>query len=67
MLTLSNEEIRGLTGCARRADQEAWLLSNGVPFRKDGERILVATTNAERWLSGHNMPKLSEPNLAAAR
>ena len=67
MLTLSIEEIRSLTGCARRSDQESWLSLHGVPFRKDGERILIARANAERWLSGQNIPKLAEPNLAAVR
>lgn len=67
MLTLSIEEIRSLTGCARRADQEAWLSSHGVPFRKDGERILIARSNAERWLSGQNIPQMAEPNLSAVR
>ena len=67
MLTLKIEEIRSLTGCARRADQEAWLSSYGVPFRKDGERILIARANAERWLSGQKIPQLAEPDLTAVR
>jgi hypothetical protein len=52
MLTLTPEELRELTGRARRGDQRAWLEAQGIPFRVDGERLLVSRQHAQDWLSG---------------
>lgn len=64
---LSTPELRSLTGKARRGDQEAWLLERGIPYRWDGERLLVSRNAVDQWLAGREVPVYREPNLAGVR
>ncbi len=66
-MILSAEELRSLTGKARRGDQEAWLLERGIPYRWDGVRLLVSRSMADQWLAGKELPVWREPNLAGVR
>lgn len=54
MLTelLLPEEIKQLTGCTPRDAQCSKLESMGVPFRRDGARILVSRDILRRWTCG---------------
>ncbi len=67
VLTLQHAELREFTGRARRSDQEAWLRERGIPYRWDGERLLVSRTMADRWLAGGEMVQSREPNLQGVR
>ena len=66
-MLLSPEMLRALTGRARREDQAAWLEERGIPFQRDGLRILVAEKHVEGWLAGQAIVKPREPNLAGVR
>lgn len=57
MLTLTPEELRQLTGKARRNYQAEWLALNGIPYRLDGLRILVGRTAVDSWLGGKDVPQ----------
>jgi hypothetical protein len=48
----SQSEVKGLTGKSARGAQAEWLAGQGVPFRRDGARILVSREHVRRWLSG---------------
>jgi hypothetical protein len=49
---LSPVEVRELAGRASRDAQAEWLSAQGVPYRRDGARILVSREHVRRWLSG---------------
>lgn len=56
---LAPSEIRDLAGCVAREAQCAKLVELGVPFRRDGARILVSRTHVLQWLGGKEWPNLS--------
>jgi hypothetical protein len=66
-MTLTPTEIRTLTDKARRTDQREWLELNGIPYRQDGERLLVSKTAVDKWLSGVDVPKATGFNLALVK
>lgn len=49
---LDSAEIRGLAGCAGRDAQALKLAELGVPFKRDGARIIVSREIARRWTCG---------------
>jgi hypothetical protein len=67
MLTLSPDELRELTGYARRGAQSEWLTVNGIPFRLDGARLLVARVHAEAWLGGKEVMQPKGFDLSAVK
>lgn len=64
MLTLTPDELRAITGCARARGQRAWLAERGIPHREVGRRILVSRAAVERWLSGVDAVAQRGPDLA---
>lgn len=66
-MILSQQELRDLTGRARRTDQEEWLRERGIPYRWDGVRLLVSCSVVDAWLSGREVVPSREPNLAGVR
>lgn len=61
-LTLS--EVRDLTDCARRSDQERVLTELGIPFRMVGRRTVVSRYHARLWLAGRDVTPSREPDLS---
>ena len=64
-LTLTRDEVRDLTGRAKRDAQAAVLTAQGIPFRVLGGRILVARSAAQAWLEGRSVPASRGPNFGA--
>lgn len=65
-LTLSAEELRRLTGKAWRSRQIEWLETHGVPYRRDGVRVLVARSAAEAYLRGERVGATRRPDFSGA-
>jgi hypothetical protein len=65
-MTLTNDELRELTGKSWRSRQVAWLEAHGVPFRLDGKRVLVAKSAAEAYLRGERMTQTRRPDFSGA-
>jgi hypothetical protein len=63
---LDRDQLRTLTNTNRRAVQEAWLRSEGIPFkisRKD--ELLVCWKHVHSWIEGRHQPVASRaPNLS---
>lgn len=54
---LSPVEVRQLTGKATREGQCTKLAEFGLPFRRDGKRVLVSRIHMRDWLEGKLLPK----------
>ncbi len=54
---LSPAEVKDLAGCVAREAQCAKLEALGVPFRRDGGRILVSRAHVRQWLTGVDLPR----------
>jgi hypothetical protein len=62
---LDHDDLRQLTGAARRAGQIAWLQAEGVPFRTSGRgEPLVAWVHVHAWLEGKPPVSFVEPDLS---
>jgi hypothetical protein len=64
---LSSDQLRELTGRARRAGQRQWLADNGLPFRADGARVLVARYHVLDWLAGRAIAPSRGVDLSGVR
>lgn len=64
---LAPTEIRDLAGCVAREAQCAKLVELGVPFRRDGARILVSRAHVRQWLSGVDIKQPVGPRLDLVR
>ena len=64
---LSPPEVRDLAGCVARDAQCAKLAELGVPFRRDGARILVSREHARQWLLGCDLRPSSGPRMDLVR
>jgi hypothetical protein len=64
---LSPAEVRDLAGCVAREAQCAKLETLGVPFRRDGARVLVSREHVRQWLSGVEVRQSVGVNLGAVR
>lgn len=62
---LTAPELHALTGYARAAEQEAWLLERGLAHRRDGKRMIVSRFHTRSWLEGKAPVVSRAPNLAA--
>ena len=49
---LKAPELHDLTGFARAAEQEAWLKGRGIPYQRDGRRVIVCRIHARAWVEG---------------
>ena len=65
-ITLSSDELRELTGCTWQSRQVAWLETHGVPFKRDGRRVLVARSAVEAYLRGERINATRQPNFSGA-
>jgi hypothetical protein len=59
----SQAEVMGLTGKSARDAQAEWLAGQGVPFRRDGVRLLVSREHVRQWLLGTNLRPSAGPRL----
>jgi len=64
---LSTAEVRDLAGCSARDAQCLKLAELGVPFRRDGARILVSRFHARQWLAGIEVRPPVGPRLDLVR
>lgn len=65
---LSRDEVRALTGSARKATQLAWLIERGFPHElgADGHpRVLRAAAESRMSAGGSRAPRRTRPNLDA--
>lgn len=62
---LDSDDLRQLTGAARRAGQIAWLRAEGVPFRPSGKgEPVVAWVHVHAWLEGRPPVSFVKPDLS---
>jgi hypothetical protein len=54
---LGKPELRKLTGAARVNTQERWLSEQGVPYRRDGARLIVSRHHVRLWLERAHVPQ----------
>ena len=52
---LSPQELHGLTGFARAAEQSEWLKAHAVPYLRDGKRVVVSRIHARAKLEGQSV------------
>ena len=64
---LSKEDRAALTGYKTSGRQANWLQSKGLPFRRDGSRIIVAHRHVQQWLEGKSTKDFRGMNLAAIK
>lgn len=64
---LTSQELHGLTGFARAAEQDAWLKDHAIPHQRDGKRVIVSRVHARAWLEGREAVASNAPNIAAIR
>lgn len=64
---LSTAEVHQLTGCRTRDAQCEWLAGMGVPFRRDGQRILVSREHVRQWLAGVELRSPVGPRMDMVR
>lgn len=62
---LDKVEIRALTGAGRREAQERWLAAQGLPYRRDGVRLIVSRHHVRLWLERKHVPQSSGINWSA--
>lgn len=63
---LSSADLHDLTGFARAAEQESWLLERGIPHKREGKRIIVSKIHSRAWLAGKPMVATVKPHFARA-
>jgi hypothetical protein len=64
---LNTPDLHTLTGYVRAKKQACWLRTNGIPYRADGQRVIVSTTHARNWLEGRTVVVSSGMNWAAIK
>ena len=64
---LSPAEVKELAGCAARDAQAEKLAALGVPFRRDGARILVSRMHVRQWLNGEQLRPSVGPRMDLVR
>ena len=64
---LSTSEIRDLSGCVARESQCAKLEQLGVPFIRDGARILVSREHVRQRLLGVELRQSAGPRFDLVR
>lgn len=48
----SPAEIRDLTAAKPVGRQEAWLKEKGIPYQRDGQRLIVLRIHIRAWVEG---------------
>ena len=64
---LDSRELKLLTDYKQHKKQAAWLAIKGIPFKLDGERLVVAKTHVQNWLEGKQVIQRHGMNLAAIK
>ena len=64
---LNEFDLYHLTNALSAAKQVSWLKQNGVPFRRDGRRIIVSIAHSRGWLEGKSAPTSGGLNLAGIK
>jgi hypothetical protein len=64
---LSPAEVRDLAGCVAREAQCAKLEALGVPYKRDGARILISRVHVRQWLAGETLKQSAGPRLDLVR
>jgi len=64
VITLTEPEIKNLTGYKTKERQRAWLQAEGIPFRADQHgRIIVASEHVQQWVRGIELRPSSGPRM----
>ena len=63
---LTTDQIVTLTKRKRATDQAEWLALEGIPFQLRERRVLVLSSDVERWMHGEPALKRGGINWAAA-
>lgn len=61
---LDADDLRHLTHAARANGQEAWLKARGVPFKREGTKLIVLWTHVQAWIEGRPVVASKEPDLS---
>lgn len=64
---LTATDLRDLTDRARRSDQQRWLAEHAIPFRADGERLIVSRYHVRAWLAGERITQSRAVDLSEVR
>ncbi len=62
---LAPDELGDLTGAKPVDTRENWLKEHGIPYRRDGRRLIVSRFHARAWLEGRAVVASSGPNWSA--
>jgi hypothetical protein len=64
---LTPAEVKSLTGEAKADGQDRQLTTDGIPFRRRGERILVSRFHTREWLAGKSVTPSRGFNMALVK
>jgi hypothetical protein len=64
---LAPADLHDLTGFARAAEQEGWLLERGIPHKREGKRVIVSRHHARDWLAGKRVTATVMPGFLSAK
>lgn len=59
---LTAEELQRLTDARRGAEQDKWLVAQGIPHKVDGKRVIVSRLHVRAWLEGKAVAPSNSPN-----
>lgn len=62
---LGKEDLRQLTGAARRAQQIAKLREKGIPFTLEGDAIVVMWVHVQAYQEGRPTVSYAEPDFSS--
>ena len=61
---LSPDELRGLTGYSRGAEQRRILDEIGIPYKTVGSRTIVISQHVAAWVEGRPVRQSVEPDFS---
>lgn len=61
---LTPSEVKTLAGSAKPDEQERFLKTEGIPYRRRDRRILVSRFHIREWLAGRTVTPSRGVNLA---
>lgn len=62
---LDKDDLRSISGKARIDAQEAWLKAEGIPHKRQGNRITVCWTHVHAWVEGRPLVSFVEPDFSS--
>lgn len=62
---LRPDEIGDLTAAKPVDARERWLKEHGIPYRRDGRRLIVCRVHVRAWVEGRPVVSSNGPNWSA--